>query len=78
MPFPIFSIQEAIDLGRFVLAAYDLFARNDPPGFAPPGGYTLVVKLYADDITDNVPTSRSSASSLSGSRTSSLRRSGRQ
>ncbi|HTU93417.1 MAG TPA: lipase family protein [Gemmataceae bacterium] len=55
MPPSIFSIPEALQLGQFVLAAYDLFTANDPPGFVPPGGYSLVSKIYADDITDGVP-----------------------
>lgn len=50
-----FSIPEALQLGQFVLAAYDLFTANDPPGFVPPGGYSLVSKIYADDITDGIP-----------------------
>lgn len=55
MPSSTFSIPQALQLGRFVLAAYDLFTANDPPGFAPPDGYSLVSKIYADDITDGVP-----------------------
>lgn len=50
-----FSIPDAIKLGRFVLAAYDLYTAGDPPDFAPPDGYSLVAKIYADDITDNLP-----------------------
>lgn len=50
-----FSIPEALKLGQFVLAAYDLFTANDPPNFVPPDGYSLVSKIYADDITDGVP-----------------------
>ena len=55
MAFAVFSIAEAVELGEFVLAAYDLFAAGDPPGFVLPGGYTLVSKVYADDFTDGVP-----------------------
>lgn len=55
MPPATFSIPEALELGQFILAAYDLFAAKDPAGFTPPGGYTLVSKIYADDITDGVP-----------------------
>ena len=55
MPASIFSVTEAVELGRFVLAAYDLFAANDPPQFALPNGYTLVSKVYADDLTDGLP-----------------------
>jgi predicted lipase len=55
MPSATFSISEALELGQFVLAAYDLFTANDPPNFAPPGGYSLVSKIYADDITDDIP-----------------------
>jgi predicted lipase len=55
MPSATFSIPEAIQLGRFVLAAYDLFTAGDPPGFVPPDGYSLVAKIYADDITDGLP-----------------------
>lgn len=55
MPSATFSIPEALQLGQFVLAAYDLFTANDPPGFVPPDGYSLVSKIYADDITDDIP-----------------------
>jgi predicted lipase len=55
MPLATFSISEALQLGQFVLAAYDLFTAGDPAVFTPPGGYTLVTKIYADDITDGVP-----------------------
>ncbi|MGH7174314.1 MAG: lipase family protein [Gemmataceae bacterium] len=55
MPSATFSIPEALQLGQFVLAAYDLYTANDPPGFVPPSGYSLVSKIYADDITDGVP-----------------------
>jgi predicted lipase len=44
-----------VELGKFVLAAYDLFAANDPPDFVPPAGYQLLSKIYADDLTDNLP-----------------------
>jgi predicted lipase len=44
-----------VELGRFILAAYDLFAAGDPPAFALPAGYQLVSKIYADDLTDNLP-----------------------
>jgi len=49
------DLQNAIQLGHFVQAAYELFAANDPPNFTPPPGYTLISKVYADDITDNDP-----------------------
>ncbi len=55
MPSTTFSVPEAIQLGRFVLAAYDLFTTGDPPDFVPPDGYALIAKIYADDITDNLP-----------------------
>jgi predicted lipase len=55
MPSPAFDIQEALQLGQFVQAAYDLFQSGDPPDFTPPAGYTLVTKVYADDITDGIP-----------------------
>jgi predicted lipase len=55
MPSPPFSITQAVKLGDFVQAAYQLFFDNDPPDFTPPAGYTLVSKIYADDITDDVP-----------------------
>jgi predicted lipase len=55
MPSGTFTVAEAVQLGQFVLAAYDLFAANDPPGFAPPAGYQLVTKIYADDLTDDLP-----------------------
>lgn len=55
MPLATFSIPDAIQLGQFILSAYDLFTAGDPADFAPPDGYTLVSKIYADDITDGVP-----------------------
>jgi predicted lipase len=55
MPPGTFSVDEALELGKFVLAAYDLFNANDPPDFAPPAGYQLVSKIYADDLTDDLP-----------------------
>ena len=55
MPAGTFSVAEAVQLGKFILAAYDLFAANDPPNFVPPNGCQLVCKLYADDLTDNLP-----------------------
>jgi predicted lipase len=55
MPPAVFSIPEAVELGRFVPAAYDLFAANDLAAFTPPAGYTLVSKVYADDLTDTTP-----------------------
>ena len=55
MPSPAYSVSEAVQLGQFVQAAYDLFAKGDPADFVPPFGYTLVSKIYADDITDNLP-----------------------
>ena len=55
MPAAIFSISEAVELGQFVLAAYGLFAANDPADFVPPAGYQLISKVYADDLTDNLP-----------------------
>jgi predicted lipase len=55
MPSPPFSLADALQLGQFVQAAYELFATGDPPDFAPPAGYSLVSKVYADDITDKVP-----------------------
>jgi hypothetical protein len=33
MPSAPFSVTEALELGNFILAAYDLFAANDPPIF---------------------------------------------
>ncbi len=55
MTASVFSVTEAVELGRFILAAYDLFAANDPPAFTPPDGYALVSKVYADDLTDGLP-----------------------
>jgi predicted lipase len=55
MPSGTFSVAEAVELGKFILAAYDLFAAGDPADFAPPVGYQLVSKIYADDLTDNLP-----------------------
>jgi predicted lipase len=55
MPSLPFSVAQAVELGKFILAAYDLFNANDPPAFTPPAGYQLVSKLYADDLTDNLP-----------------------
>jgi predicted lipase len=55
MPPGTFSIPEAVQLGRFVLAAYDLFTAGDPAAFTPPACYTLVSKVYADDLTDALP-----------------------
>jgi predicted lipase len=52
MPSAVFSPTEAVELGQFVLQAYNLF------GGLPlvlPAGYTLVTPIYADDITDNDP-----------------------
>jgi hypothetical protein len=43
----------AVDLGTFVLAAHYLFAAGDPPNFG--SGYHRISKLYADDLTDNLP-----------------------
>ncbi len=53
MPSESFSAQQAVQLGKLVLAAYDLFTDGDPAGFMPPAGYSLVSKVYADDVTDN-------------------------
>src|SRR5947209_1035452 len=55
MPSGVFSVPEAVELGQFILAAYDLFTANDPAVFTPPDGYTLVSKVYADDLTDGLP-----------------------
>jgi predicted lipase len=55
MPSATFSVAEAVELGKFILAAYDMFNAGDPPDFVPPGGYQLVSKIYADDLTDNLP-----------------------
>ena len=55
MPSAIFSLQEAVQLGEFVLAGYDLFAQNDPQQFTLPQNYQLVAKIYADDLTDDLP-----------------------
>jgi len=55
MPTSTFSIPEAIELGQFVLAAYDLFAKGDPDNYVLPGGYQIVSKIYADDLTDDLP-----------------------
>ncbi len=55
MPSPPFSLADALQLGQFVQAAYELFATGDPPDFAPPQGCSLVSKVYADDITDGLP-----------------------
>jgi hypothetical protein len=42
MPSPVFDMQEALKLGHFVQAAYELFASGDPADFTPPDGYALV------------------------------------
>jgi hypothetical protein len=55
MPSATFSVPEAVQLGQFTLAAYDLFEANDPANFVPPAGSELVSKMYADDLTDNLP-----------------------
>jgi predicted lipase len=55
MPPGTFSVPEAIQLGQFAQAAYDLFGAGDPGDFTPPDGYGLVSKVYADDITDGLP-----------------------
>lgn len=47
----VFSVIEALRLGKFVLAAYDLYTMGDQANFAPPDGYKLVSKIYADEIT---------------------------
>ena len=55
MPSAPFSTTQAVELGKFVLSAYDLFSNPDPdavPGL--PAGYALVAKIYADDITTGV------------------------
>ncbi len=54
MPSSTFSVSEALELGQFVLAAYDLYTMSDPSTFVPPGGCALVTPIYADDITDLV------------------------
>lgn len=33
MPSATFSVTEALELGKFILAAYDLFNAGDPPVF---------------------------------------------
>jgi predicted lipase len=53
MPSEIFSIPQAVELGEFVLSAYDLFV--NPAAFTMPAGYALVSHIFADDITDNDP-----------------------
>lgn len=53
MPSLPYSTALAVQLGKLVLSAYDLYDQNDPAGFAPPPGYTLLSKVYADDITDD-------------------------
>lgn len=53
MPSELFSVPQAVNLGKLVLAAYDLFTQGDPDDFLPPAGYRLVSKIYADDITDD-------------------------
>lgn len=50
-----YSASEAVRLGMLVLTAYDLDTQGDPPDFRPPNPYTLVSKVYADDITDHDP-----------------------
>lgn len=55
LPSEAFSVDLAITLGGFVSAAYDLFDHGDPANFAPPVGYTLITKLYANDITTDQP-----------------------
>jgi predicted lipase len=55
MPSAPFSVPQAVQLGQFVLAAYELYTSGDPPNFVPPANYQLVTKIYADDLTDNLP-----------------------
>ena len=55
MPNSTFSLPDALKMGQFILSAYDLFTENDPADFSPPDGYSLVSKIYADDITDGIP-----------------------
>ena len=52
MPSAVFSTTEAVQLGQFVVQAYNL---SSGAAFALPAGYSLVATLYADDITDDVP-----------------------
>jgi predicted lipase len=51
----LFSVTRALQLGRFVSSAYDLFSAGDPPSPVLPDGYSLVSKVYAADITDGLP-----------------------
>jgi predicted lipase len=55
MPGEAFSISQAVELGNFVLAAYDLFTADGNRAFVLPAGYQLVMKIYADDLTDDLP-----------------------
>ncbi|MGO9110090.1 MAG: lipase family protein [Thermoguttaceae bacterium] len=52
MPSELFSVPQAVQLGNFVLAAYDLYTQGNPDDFIPPVGYDLASKVYADDVTD--------------------------
>ncbi len=53
MPSAIFSPEQALELGKFTLAAYTLYSK--PTAFSVSDGYTVLEKLYADDITDGLP-----------------------
>ncbi len=52
MPTAVFSPTEAVQLGEFVIQAYNLRAGS---GFQLPTGYTLVTQIYADDLTNDDP-----------------------
>jgi hypothetical protein len=50
----VFDLPQALTLGTFVQAAYTLYLQGDPPSFVPPLGYSLIKKLYADDLADGI------------------------
>jgi predicted lipase len=54
MPSAVFDPTEAVQLGQFILAAYDLYTSGAPAPALPPG-YVLVSEIFADDITDHDP-----------------------
>jgi predicted lipase len=54
MSSAVFSPTEAVELGQFVLQAYNLYSPGGS-AFVLPAGYSLVATLYADDITDKIP-----------------------
>jgi predicted lipase len=54
MPSNVFNPVEAVQLGQFVVQAYNQYSPGGA-AFVLPAGYTLVTNIYADDITDHDP-----------------------